>query len=302
MQPGENVESYVEKNYGVRPEHIDDGLYFHYDRDRDEKTYVRLDAFMSQLEDDLSQMPKRETILSPEKHSEIVVGAYKDTLKNLGAYIPYERVQQLFPGIDLNNINDYDFKNARVHTVILQKDDFALVREALEEKAEGGFTAQQEDYTIVDYQTKRINLNVATKSLLVIEDDPTAQHLREVTVHELEHALNVGYRLPDPLREGVVEWYRCAVTAQIDETNFTLNSHRKIEVEIADKVIHDLLESGLPMHEINQILLRTNTQDMEILKQKLSKKYDIYTMAGLLTAGTTNEASSTFLLNDLKSK
>jgi len=84
------------------------------------------------LEEDLANMELTGRYTLPEKvRNETVKSAVAKVLQELSPYIPQEKLNLLFPGLNLTSIEDYDLSNSRIRFHILPDDDYKALHQTL---------------------------------------------------------------------------------------------------------------------------------------------------------------------------
>ncbi len=63
--------------------------------------------------------------------NETVKSAVAKVLQELGPYIPQEKLNLLFPGLDLTSIENYDLSNSHIRFHILPDDDYKVLHQTL---------------------------------------------------------------------------------------------------------------------------------------------------------------------------
>ncbi len=189
----------------------------------------------SNLEEDISMMDLEATILSKEEHKKILQDVSYEIVKKIGEYVPQDKIQRLFPGLDLSEIDSYDFSRSKIKLFILSPNDYRTVFSEMypSEKTEktGGRVFIPNIVRKGIYVNKEIGVDLSENKLIIINErvpktkenkqeyqigisddikdvkDILSDHIRRVTAHELIHLLNVADGFPNPLKEGITEWY-----------------------------------------------------------------------------------------------
>ena len=73
-------------------------------------------------------MPTENRLLSDEEISRVINEAFTNTLGRLGTYVDDSRLENLFPGINLNDLNSYNFDNSRVRIFVFDYDTHTWLR------------------------------------------------------------------------------------------------------------------------------------------------------------------------------
>lgn len=206
-------------------------------------------ASHDQLEEDLSGMiskgEREEIVLSVERHKQLFEEACFQVARLCRSYLSENAIRKVFPGIDVNKLNEYDFSNARVKVFVLNPKDFEIFEDAYGIKDEvvrhnpasahifansWRMSRKTSEDGLVDVEKgKSLNSLVVLKEIQDIGvdfnsfDEESVENLREferdlskTMRHELFHAFSVGEEFPYRITEGIVESY-ARITKNKDE-------------------------------------------------------------------------------------
>lgn len=95
------------------------------------------------LEEDLQQMERKPTVISEEILEQTVHNSMRDTLRFCLKYAKNEYVERLFPGLTVQTLDSYDFRNSKMKVYVLETADFSFLDRQLKNSdtsISGGFT------------------------------------------------------------------------------------------------------------------------------------------------------------------
>lgn len=308
------------KRQGVPPPHII--------RERDGARYqledrglviVEKESF-NQLEEDLAQADNSECVLGAEKHAEIIRESCIRVINECKGVVPDEKITRAFPGIDLQNPGDYDFKQSALKFFILSPDNYNSFDAAIDASA----AKKRQENTIsmgkivnkASKYTERVESNDPNVSItrvtevkserdMVVVNEQTCLHLSdstpeesklkkvedylaEVVRHEVLHAFGVGDDFPYVVGESIVDLYARKLTKQ-DESKTPLSSKPGVVLVMgAAKVLND---NGVPFDDIDSVFMRGNkvpekrSQTEDNLKRLLGDEFT----EKFFTSGFTKE-------------
>lgn len=168
------------------------------------------------IEEDLANFDE-EKLISPEVKERSITNACRDVLTNYGRFISREKLDKVFPGIDINNLEEYDFKNAKFKTFILDDEAFKEFRKAIGDdedyvglhlggQVEGNKSLFYPRYTFKSELASLIVVKGSKEHLDYIEVG-RLPNLENTLRHEILHSLDVGKFLHnDYLEEGLVTY------------------------------------------------------------------------------------------------
>jgi len=193
----------------------------------------------SMFEEDISGMEREETIFKEEEYNEMLYDVCKELVIKIGCYIPQNKLQRIFPGLDIQHIESYDFSKSMIKLFVLTENDFQKVHDGIGSNNSDsiiGFTVGPTTKTprfMIPFEAD-IVVNLSEKNLIIINEkniegriiykkdgkdfidtksieDNKKQELKKMlktaTAHELIHLMEVGYGLSKALNEGITEWY-----------------------------------------------------------------------------------------------
>lgn len=161
-----------------------------------------------QIELDLAELEsgqgESEYILSLEQNKMEFRNACIGILKNVGSYLNPDRVHEVFPGLDMNDIDSYDFNNSMIRFFVLTKENYEIMEEtlygsnvqssgisttfhAMFEDTEGGGSKVMAVMEPVDFKRPLIVINDSIKD----GSDPGSirRQRRYIFTHEIMHVL-----------------------------------------------------------------------------------------------------------------
>ncbi|MBN1462411.1 MAG: hypothetical protein JW922_01875 [Paludibacteraceae bacterium] len=290
---------------GLESRPINDSLYFDESEERG-GVIIKLDSD-SMLEEDLSQMEKGETILEAGRHTQLVRESFRDTLKMLGGYIPQDKLQRLFPGLDLADLESYDFSLSKIRVFVLSNETYDFFNSNLypdrDKKVSGGFTRPTVSTYSGSFVTTEMQVDMSEKKVVVIrelhdatkeriekekgklpreltdtEKDLIALNIKATITHEFLHDLDVSMDLPKPLREGITEWYAQQVANGEVGVNDVIEDKGiwvgyKNETEGVSILMTAMLESGVDMDTIDKAFLTSDAESRKQVVNFLTNRY-----------------------------
>lgn len=208
-------------------------------KDGDEGSIDVLAESNDHLEEDLSMMEFGETVLGKERHEKIVRETLAETLKKIGEFIPQDKLNRLFPSIDLSKIDFYDFSRAKFKVFILSLEDYNSVLSVLfpdkDADTSYGYAMGMNSVKKGRNVDKEMTVDLSQKKIILIKEaisntnirrrgfnpklevdlkniDENQKNILENDVrgclaHEIVHSLDVAKDLPRDLMEGITEWY-----------------------------------------------------------------------------------------------
>lgn len=255
------------------------------------------------LEEDVANMElSGKYVLSEELRRETIKTATVKVLQEIGPYIPKEKLQLLFPGINLDSLVDYDIENSRLRFYILPDEDYrifhGLLNASTKPSGSGGFTSvgvRPAQYPLVDTIT---TVNMGEKRIIVVaEGDPSNSYIGPIPasekitkqlqaeleaklVHEIIHNFDVAEGLPKKMKEGIVEWYTQGI-ARGDITNE--NYYEKSDIPLAyyydteavSYMLTAMLENGVELDTIYKAFISGDKSAGVELSAFLVKRYGI---------------------------
>lgn len=290
---------------GLESKPISDYLYYH---ESEENGGVIIKAVSdSNLEEDLAQMEKGETVLGAEAHARIIREAYKDTLKLLGDYIPHDKVERLFPGIDLADLDAYDFTAAKIKALVLSNEDYEFFESNFFQNSEnrnsGGITTPTVAKSLDSELSNRVQVNLSQKNLIVLKElgryvshlskkiesgsakdlteadrDQISLNLRRVVIHEFLHSLDVSMDLPYEFTEAITEWYTREVLNGVSEERVVLDKNSyggmyENMVEGMSILVNAMLDSGMPSETVDKAFLASDAESRQKIVDFLNDRY-----------------------------
>lgn len=291
---------------GIESTRINDYLRYHASEERG-AVIIRL-ASDAMLEEDLSNLEKSETLLSDSEHTKIVHESFKETLRMIGSYVPLEKLQRLFPGLDLASLDTYDFSLAKIRVFILSNESFfdplGINYNPNHSKYTGGFatpTVQSQLGRIVKAET---DVDLGDRKVVIIQEllhstksrlegmhgkfprtltkkekDLIAHDIRTIVVHELIHDLDVATDLPEPFMEGITQWYtqQKIVNQNVLENDELEDEDASVgypeETEGVSILMTAMLENGVSMDIIDKAFVSADAGSRQQILDFLIKRY-----------------------------
>ncbi len=330
----DDIEKEVLDKTGLESKPINDYLRHHESEERG-TILINLDSD-SMLEEDIAQVEKGNTILDASRHTEIVEASFSDTLKTLGGYIPQEKLQRLFPKLDMNNLDSYDFSLSKIKVFILSNDSYEFFNSNLypdkDAKSSGGFTKSTVRSNSGVSGRNEMRVDMSEKKIIVVkelpepvkdriertngklpreltdaEKDLVALNIKATVVHELLHDLDVSIYLPKPLNEGITEWYAQQVTyGEVkDEDIFEERGvwiGYKRETEAVSILINAMLENGINMDVIDKAFLSNNEEATKEVSDFLESRYGVEQVGKIINWEFESPRKSLQFIVDLEAK
>lgn len=276
---------------------IDEDKTYRYS-DPHETFFVVLRSF-EQMEEDLAQMPKSEGLLSETRHQEIVKEAYLDVLQTYGQYLNLEILNEVFPGLDVNHPESYNFRDSNFKPFILSRKDYYLYKGAhypassdksgdrIAAEAFGAPQAKNEAPIWGDV----LEVNIPPRSVAVINEAPpeittgdllpvtrespaymkrVEDNLRSRVRHELLHVLGAGQGFTKPIREGIVEYYASISGIERDETPVIGWDESTKFVAL---LVRFLMNDGMSREEIDKAFVGSSESDLKKIEASFTLKH-----------------------------
>jgi len=293
---------------GLESKPVNDSLFYH-ESEESGGIIIKVGAD-SMLEEDIAQMEKGETILNESMHHQVIQESFRDTLKTIGSYIPQDKLERLFPDLNLANLESYDFLSSKIKVFVLSYNDYDFLYNNLypnsKKKYTGGLALRtvatrpsslsatemrvdmSENKVVIvrelqkhtkDYLEKT-NVNL-TRELAVEEKKLISIQLKNTICHELLHTLDVSNDLPRRLNEGITEWY----SQQIVNGNIRGNdaTERSIDKDIVvgyqsvtegvSIMMSSMLESGVATNTINKAFISSDMESRQKVLDFFIKRY-----------------------------
>ncbi|MBU0650219.1 hypothetical protein KJ605_00200 [Patescibacteria group bacterium] len=254
------------------------------------------------IEEDLALAERGEYFLPESIRDRAVKNAFSGVLRELGPYVPKERFNRLFPGLDGKNPETYDLRNSRLSIHIIPDEDFAEFDKAINGsiKATGmdGFTAVEAETTQYPLAGKVVSINMGTKELIVAAETdiavpflklnpataPTLEQLEsnlEITlIHEIAHNFGTGEGLPTRLTEGITEWYAQMIASKemgngsLVEMPGRLIAYRQTTKAVA-LLFSTMLKNGVGLDTINRAFVSQDEKAKMTLSTFLANRYGL---------------------------
>jgi len=193
---------------------------------------------VSNLEEDISMMDLERTVFSKDEQREILNNVSYELIKKIGDYVPDNILKRLFPGLELPDVDSYDFSRSKIKLFILSPNDYKMVFSEMypNERTDtsGGRAYFPDTVRRSTNVSKEIGVDLSENKLIIINERmPRTQwifnnkkidqaaienidgkkkemlrdHIKRVAAHELIHLVDVATDLPTPLTEAITEWY-----------------------------------------------------------------------------------------------
>ena len=95
---------------------------------KDVPLYILYQSF-DQFEEDLAQMDLLgKTLIDKDQYREIAGAAAKQVLRRIGKHVRPEVLYKLFPGLNLEKLDDFDIRNSRLYWRVLSDRDYKNFR------------------------------------------------------------------------------------------------------------------------------------------------------------------------------
>jgi hypothetical protein len=291
---------------GLETNPVFDNLRVH---ESDEMGNIMVEAFSdSQLEEDISQMEKTKTLLEEKELKEIIQSAFVDTLLEIGSAIPKDKLERLFPGLDISNPDfpdQYDFNTAVIRVYILSSESYGLLKETIHPGMEtnetsGGFATSEVQKSSSKDGTWEIHLNLSEKKNIILrevqppikyigdqmteanrslterEKDLIKLYLKSAVIHELIHNLDVATELPRPFKEGITEWYTQRIINHDLEEPFEPNkivASYNFEIGSVSILMIGLIENGFNLEQIDKAFVSQDGQEQNKIIKFFKSRY-----------------------------
>lgn len=319
---------------GLESKRINDYLRYH-ESEEQGGVIIKLES-VDMFEEDLSKLEKGETLLNRDYHAQIIRKSFEDTLRMIGSYVPLEKLQRLFPGLDLASLDTYDFSLARIRVFVLSSEDYNFLRRTLypnkNEKDSAGFTKPTlrslpgmfvATEILVDLSEKKnvvVNeLHEITKNYLEEQYGKLPRELTEaemvlvalnikaLIIHELMHNLDLATDLPGPLMEGVTEWYAHRIANDEVGENYTFEDRGMLvgyedETEGVSILMMAMLENGISMDTIDKAFVSAEAQPQQQILDFLIKRYGTDQAKKIMEWDFKSPEESLQFIIDLESK
>ncbi len=266
------------------------------------------------LEEDLANMELTGRYALPEKmRNETIKSAVTKVLQELGPYIPQEKLNLLFPGLDLASVEGYDLSNSRIRFHILPDDDYKVLHQTLNggkgTSGSGGFTPVGISPAVYPLADTITAVNMGEKRpIIVAEGDPTNSYIGPIPakdeivqqlkrdleaklIHELLHNFDVGEGLPKKMKEGVVEWYTQGIVAgDITDENYYEKPKVPLayfrETEAVSLLLTALIDSKMvDIDTVDKALVSGDKTARIQLAGSITKRYSLEEAERILTWG-----------------
>lgn len=280
-----------------------------------EKTFGNINVIVtsfSHLEEDLSMMEMEETILRKEEYDKILYDVSKELAKRIGQYVPHDKIQRIFPGLDLSDIDSYDFSRLKIKLFVLSPHDYETVFSNINPNANSdtslgnaigantavaGFFDNKDIY--VDLSEKKTilinervdkvrsisgnekNNQLDTKDINDDKKEALKDYLRRVVAHELIHLVDAAYDLPPELNEGITEWYTHQIINRwynkegiVNTENVGFVGYPEITSCIAI-LFNVALENGIDGSVIDKAFISNDKESRKEIYRYLSSRYGV---------------------------
>ncbi|OGC64493.1 hypothetical protein A2326_03790 [candidate division WWE3 bacterium RIFOXYB2_FULL_41_6] len=252
-------------------------------------------------------MEKHAGFLDKDKHAQLVLESFRDTLKMLGGFIPQDKLQRLFPGLELADLDSYDFSLAKIKVFVLSNEDYDFFRATQypgrDIEGEGGFTRPTVSSYPGSFVKTEMQVDVSEKKVIVVRelwDTPReliekeggklprsltseeqaliARNIKATLIHEFLHDLDVSTDLPKPFKEGVTEWYAQQVANGIQGGDSLFENRGvvvgyKNETEGVSIIMNTLIEGGITQETIDRAFLSADSESRKSIADFLANRY-----------------------------
>jgi hypothetical protein len=252
----------------------------------------------SNLEEDLAQMNLKKPETSKETQKDISVEVYKSVLKTIGEYIPTNVLSHYFPGIDLNDLDNYPFERAKIRIFLLSKEAYKEVVNVLypEEKDPKSLAFVRGQRNTVSTPVGNLRMvDVSERSLIIVQEtgqklfddegikfseaekNDLRTNIKLSEIHELLHILGVGRRLTKMFTEAVTEWYTNSICYQNSSDfinlNYSLRSSYPYETRGITILNEVLLENDFTLEDIDLAFVSNDIAKLDSIKHFFSQRY-----------------------------
>jgi len=257
------------------------------------------------LEEDLSQMETRQTLIGSEKIAYCTNSALFATLAFFGDKVDRKKLSRLLPDIDIAEVEKYDFSKSRIKFITLAHEDFENIAEACFPDKDStllpwAFTFMPEKHDSNSLAKTDIKIDISNKTFVILDEVPvvvkeslekTGPWPRDLTqqdqdyilinleacaVHEIIHTLDVGNDLPRPFCEAVTEWYK----QQILREHYTEKEIKEktlvgydASTEAVDILVTNLIKHGLGINDVDSAFIRGDSDSREHMLCVLKEHY-----------------------------
>ncbi len=283
----------------------------------DGTTFYRLYNLETEREDLRCAQDVGERILSKYERENVIKSAFIETLRFISKYIPMERILATCPNLDLEKIDEYDFKKALLYIFILSDEAFNLIK--ISDETPHSDLLNKSGYHIGTHKpdkepkegplgpTKYIN--TSGKNLIVIKERGTVtnqlstnygrsmwpeeykaqivEQVRSVLIHELLHDLQIGIQFNDELEEALVEFTSILINLQSRPGKSSQTAY-STGVAFIEKM---LLMGEFSPDELLRVYVSLNEESKTIGKriaQTLERKYGLDATKRILNFTFTN--------------
>lgn len=250
----------------------------------------------SMLEEDIQQLVEQDNILNQKEQEQLINQSFTNVLKAVGKYIPQQRLNEVFPNIQLDNLDQYDYHQSKLKVYILAAEAYNTLKETVRGDETGGFTTPAA--TLTQGNESTIYANVSEKRLILVSEvstdvkekfnliDNTAvsaeekeiieKNVESIITHELLHQLDIGEKFVEPIMESIVEWYAASISDKTNEkyvTDDRITQGYPLEVQALSILIEGLFQEGITEETLNKAFLGGDTDALKELSTKLISRY-----------------------------
>jgi hypothetical protein len=287
----------------------------------------------AQFEEDIAQMPKERTVLTPSEHIEILQHAFEDTLKMIGAALPQHRLERYFPNLSLDSIDEYNFKDSKIKVFVLSSNDYEKLFKEHEQDENIRHSAVSVADVVPHTDTlgpRELEVNLSDIKVEVISEvDPHMKHLvpdakdldvsaispetkkliaeniKSRAIHELLHDLGVAIGLKDELREGITEWYAHQIAdGELTDENFYEDKGSLmgyyLETGGVSVILNALMEAGVSIDVLDKAFVSNKTSARNTVFDALRDRYGIDNVKRLITWDFDNVQEAFDFICDLE--
>lgn len=227
---------------------------------------------LDHVEEDLALNYDEEKIISSEKKSECFKNAATDVLSKYGKFIDNAILQTVFPNIDINAIEEYDFKNFRLKLFVLDNHTFdellaTKTSDNKPDKVVGRFTLGQ-DY-IPEHKSHFLHKSQIAGLIYVKQSHYEKGYLEDTIRHEMLHALGIGDGLTRYLEEGVVTYleimsgHKKEIPKESGSTEVNTKKERELRLSGVIAMAKDFLNESYTSRAVIFRVLHVVTTDNE---------------------------------------
>lgn len=298
------IEAKISEEVGGDARRVHDSLY--YAEPEQDPTFVELLGSSSILEEDLSQIAGGETFFDEATHKRIIRDALRETVRFVGKYVPQDRLNEIFPGFKLEDIDIYDFLHTKISVFILSDKTFNEFWSTYIPDVKwvpDGYTATPSSFSPKgQFELPSIFLDLSERKIIVAKEVYAATlekvkkehkvpgavlsekdrriielNLKLLIAHESLHILNVAWDLPRPFKEGVVEWYAQQIIESSSGDYFYKNKRTQIknphETEGISILMTAMLENGVSRDTVDRALIASDREARGEIRDFLSNRY-----------------------------